>query len=87
MIPVERIEELIEEYSGYDPCIKLGAVFGTCLMGEFIQLLQIAHPMNAAVACLSAMATNEPCKPDDTLKRCIICGFVVDMKYEAEKPV
>ena len=43
MIPVERIEELIEAYSGYDPCIKLGAVFGTCLMGEFIQLLQIAH--------------------------------------------
>ena len=39
-----------------------------------------------ATACLSALASNEPCKPDDTLKRCTICGFVVDTKYQAEKP-
>lgn len=36
-------------------------------------------------ACLSGLASNEPCKPEaDNLKRCTICGFVVDTKYAAE---
>jgi hypothetical protein len=35
--------------------------------------------------CLSALASGEACQPD-TLKRCAICGFVVDGKYAAEKP-
>lgn len=43
-------------------------------------------PFDVGPTCLSAMASNEPCKPDDTLKRCTICGFVVDTKFEAEKP-
>jgi hypothetical protein len=43
-------------------------------------------PFDVGPACLSAMASNEPRKPDDTLKRCTICGFVVDTKFEAEKP-
>ena len=86
MIPLERIEELLIEYSGYDPRIKLGSVFGTCTMGEFVQLLQASHPMTQHIPCLSAIATNEPCQPDDTLKRCTICGFIVDTKFAAEKP-
>jgi hypothetical protein len=36
--------------------------------------------------CLSAIASGEPCRPDDTLKRCAICGFIVDTKYAVEKP-
>lgn len=40
----------------------------------------------APTACLSGIASNEPCRPDDTLKRCTICGFIVDTKYAAEPP-
>ena len=36
--------------------------------------------------CLSALASGDACQPDETLKRCAICGFVVDTKYAAEKP-
>ena len=39
---MDRLRELRGEYSGYDPTIKLGQVFGTCTMGEFIELLN-AH--------------------------------------------
>lgn len=36
--------------------------------------------------CLAGLAANKACRPDDTLKRCTICGFVVDTKYAAEAP-
>jgi hypothetical protein len=36
--------------------------------------------------CLSGLASNKACRPDDTLKRCAICGFVVDTQYAVEKP-
>jgi len=38
--------------------------------------------------CLAGMASGEPCQPDvpDTLRRCTICGFIVDAKYKAEFP-
>ena len=36
--------------------------------------------------CLAGLATNKACRPDDMLKRCTICGFVVDTQYAAEKP-
>ena len=36
-------------------------------------------------ALLSALASGNACQPD-TLKRCAICGFVVDVKFAAEKP-
>lgn len=36
--------------------------------------------------CLAGIAANKACRPDDTLKRCTICGFVVDAKYAVEKP-
>lgn len=36
---MDRLRELRREYSGYDPTIKLGEVFGTCTMGEFVELL------------------------------------------------
>lgn len=36
--------------------------------------------------CLAGLAANEACRPDDTLKRCTICGYVVDTQYAAEKP-
>lgn len=36
--------------------------------------------------CLAGLASNKACRPDDTLKRCTICGFVIDTKYAAEKP-
>jgi hypothetical protein len=39
-----------------------------------------------APECLSALASGNPCQPDDTLKRCTICGFIVDTQYAAEKP-
>ena len=42
---------------------------------------------NHQTPCLSALASGEPCKPfstDDTLKRCAICGFVVDTKFAVE---
>jgi hypothetical protein len=35
--------------------------------------------------CLPALASGEACQPDE-LKRCTICGFVVDLKFVAEKP-
>jgi hypothetical protein len=37
--------------------------------------------------CLTSLAEGEPCKPDaENLRRCTICGFVVDLTYNAEKP-
>jgi hypothetical protein len=36
--------------------------------------------------CLPALASNEACQPDESLKRCTICGFVIDTKFAAEKP-
>ena len=36
--------------------------------------------------CLAGLAENKACRPDDTLKRCTICGFVVDTQYAAETP-
>jgi hypothetical protein len=36
--------------------------------------------------CLSALASGAACQPDETLKRCAICGFVVDTKFAADKP-
>lgn len=36
--------------------------------------------------CLAGLASNTACRPDDTLKRCTICGFVVDTQYAAEQP-
>jgi hypothetical protein len=36
--------------------------------------------------CLSALASGDACQPDDSLKRCAICGFVVDTKFAADKP-
>lgn len=50
----------------------------------------VAREPDAAAAetvCLSALASNEPCRPDETLRRCAICGFIVDTKYAAEKPM
>jgi len=37
--------------------------------------------------CLAGLAANKACRPDDTLKRCTICGFIVDTQYAAEKPL
>ena len=41
-------------------------------------------------SCLSALASGDACQPDgqpdETLKRCAICGFVVDTRHAAEKP-
>ena len=36
--------------------------------------------------CLSALASGAACQPDEKLKRCTICGFIVDTKFAAEKP-
>lgn len=36
--------------------------------------------------CLAGLAANKACRPDETLKRCTICGFVVDTQYAAENP-
>ena len=36
--------------------------------------------------CLAGLAANKACRPDNTLKRCTICGFVVDTQYAAETP-
>jgi hypothetical protein len=36
--------------------------------------------------CLSALASGEACQPDERLKRCAICGFVIDTKFAADKP-
>jgi hypothetical protein len=36
--------------------------------------------------CLSALASGEACQPDARLKRCTICGFIVDPKFTADKP-
>ena len=38
-------------------------------------------------ACLTSLATSEPCRPHAAdLRRCTICGFVVDVAYEATSP-
>lgn len=42
-----------------------------------------AHPV-PGTSCMGALATNKPCRPDEALKRCTICGFVVDTKFKAE---
>src|SRR4029077_9772417 len=31
--------------------------------------------------CLAGLAANKACRPDETLKRCTICGFVDDTQY------
>ena len=36
--------------------------------------------------CLPGLASGEACQPDESLKRCAICGFVVDTRHAAEKP-
>jgi hypothetical protein len=36
--------------------------------------------------CLSALASGEACQPDESLKRCAICGFVIDTKFAAVAP-
>ena len=37
--------------------------------------------------CLSALASGDPCQPDESLKRrCAICGFVVDTNFAASQP-
>jgi hypothetical protein len=36
--------------------------------------------------CLSALASGDACQPDESLKRCAICGFVVDVKFAAVAP-
>ena len=41
-----------------------------------------AHPM-PDTSCMGALATNKPCRPDETLRRCTICGFIVDTKFKA----
>ena len=48
-------------------------------------LRALASPEKAG-PCLSGIASNEPCQPDDTLRRCTICGFIVDTRYAAEAP-
>jgi len=45
-----RIDELIVEYGGYDPGLKLGEIYGTCKVGEFIALLHTATRLEAAEA-------------------------------------
>jgi hypothetical protein len=37
--------------------------------------------------CLSALASGDACQPDESLKRCTICGFVVDTEFAADKPM
>jgi hypothetical protein len=38
-------------------------------------------------ACLSGIASGEACEPStDNLKRCRICGFVIDANFAEEKP-
>lgn len=38
-------------------------------------------------ACLSGIASGEPCEPSaENLKRCRICGFIIDTNFAAEKP-
>lgn len=37
--------------------------------------------------CLSGVASGEPCEPSSAnLKRCRICGFIIDTNFAAEKP-
>ena len=49
---------------------------------RLIDMAREALTETPATACLNALASNEPCKPD-ALKRCTICGFVVDTTYKA----
>ena len=36
--------------------------------------------------CLSALASGDACQPDESLKRCAICGFIIATKFAADKP-
>lgn len=50
---------------------------------------RLANALSATLprpTCLCAIATNEPCRSDETLRRCTVCGFIVDIKYNAEFP-
>jgi hypothetical protein len=65
--------------------------------GSVIRKISMRDAMVAACAaalidregrtpCLSALASGEACQPDESLKRCAICGFVVDTKFAASTP-
>ena len=85
--------EAIEDRDG-----KVGAVTGRGVGIGYLLARDLGKNLTAAAdmleggaeagtACLSGMATGEPCKVDAAnLRRCTICGFVIDTKYEAEKP-
>lgn len=60
-----RLQELLGEYAGYDSAIKLGEVYGTCTMGEFVELLRNAQPS-------SGMFRDHSCwKCGDGIRPCI----------------
>lgn len=41
-IPPDRLDEIMDEFAGYIPDLKLGRVFGTPTVGEFHALLSMA---------------------------------------------
>ena len=85
--------EAIEDRDGKDGAVTgRGVGIGYLLARDLAKNLSAAADMleggaAAGAACLSGIATGDPCKADEAnLKRCSICGFVVDTRYEAEKP-
>lgn len=54
---------------------------------EFLRGWRSGGKFRIAPECLSALASGNPCKLDDTMKRCTICGFVIDTQYAVEKPM
>lgn len=75
---IQRVRNDIGESVGCEPV----AVYAK----DLLVLLRLIHEREAGGVCLNAISSNEPCKPDDTLKRCTLCGFIVDTKYKAEFP-
>jgi hypothetical protein len=48
---------------------------------------KVSNAAYEPTACLGVLATDEPCKTDlANLRRCTICGFIVDVRFEAAKP-
>ena len=71
-----------------DPIAQGHKAVTASLLADAIAALRSSQQPRQAdeTACLNAIASNEPCKPDDTLRRCTLCGFIVDTKYKVEFP-
>lgn len=92
MKPVEIIESVLHDVMMEAPScaanyLDLAAISKRVIHAFEDEGLAIAPTVNLDPACMIVHLNREVCRPAaDNLKRCTICGFVVDTKFAAEKP-